>query len=348
MLYFELLLLTSLSLGLHVHLIQYATQSSTPIFASLSQPIPPDQLKYAMYPFAPSSSPSWLAGATNYFSRIRSVSKPDSAAAADEDFTNWANKLNFNSVENRLRRNLDFDSSIRGGNDLIKNLLEPFTEAAAGTSMSARRDEIEEEEEKEVLELRGSFGHIVWPIYHNQNKDGQMAMGPVLSGEWNFRQFEKWLKTEPNLINNFMPALVFPPSNSWMIIEANPITFIHSPPAGFLNSTGVTTPIENSSPFAAILAGTSSESSSESELGPKTVSREFRRVVYTPLASASTASNKGVETLEIEIEGRGDEEVVVSRILVKRGLAQVLVPAGACDFQLVVSRVTTLPESSDL
>lgn len=159
-----------------------------------------------MYPFTPSTPPNWLAGATSYFSRLRAVSIPDSAAAADEDFTNWSKKLNFNSAENRLRRNLDFNSPVRGGTDIVRNLLKPFKETTS-SSLSARRDEIVEEEEKEVLELRGSFGHIVWPLYPNQtSKDTQNGMGPVLSGEWDFTAFEKWLKTEPNLNSFFMPA----------------------------------------------------------------------------------------------------------------------------------------------
>lgn len=62
------------------------------------------------------------------------------------------------------------------------------------------------EVEGEHLTLKGTFGHVVWPLYVKNGPTGQ-ALEPVLDGTWKFSKFLTWSQRQsPKLKSVFLPS----------------------------------------------------------------------------------------------------------------------------------------------
>lgn len=158
------------------------------MFASLpNSPVTgPTSRLYAMFPFAPPVSPPWTSSTSSYFARIKSVSSsststpdlaPNSNATIDE-LTAWSERMKF---ERSSRLALDERHPT-----VLASLRKPFADG-------------------EQVEMRASFGHIVWPLSISSGKVGETGLVPVLEGRWPFPKFAKWSQLQTAFRSVFLP-----------------------------------------------------------------------------------------------------------------------------------------------
>jgi len=273
-----------------------AVQSSHRTFASL--PTSLDSLEYSLFPFVPANPAPWTAGAANSFARVQAVSlaplpgdahesEAHASHAAALEFQSWAAKL---KIDKTTRLPLSQD----GPKSALPALVAPF---------------LKEMKEGERLEMKASFGHIVWPVYPptaqptaTQEVDA-LGLGPVLEGKWTFDKFARWR-------NQLGP-------------ETKSV-FLGSAPPGHLASTEILSPAQSSNPFAAIMTDLDAADLAEDpNVLPRIDSEEFRQVVYRPLQLP--AEGEANERIEVEYEaGAG----VIRRSKIKENRVTVMVPNG--------------------
>lgn len=186
--------LPSLSSTLTDSLSQQNTiESNTPLFASFvanaTQTLyNPVANRFSMYPFSPTTAPSWTVTPSTSFARVRALQLTDpetpslasltASGKAALELTAWSAKMRF---ERATRIALDEERHP----DILESLMSAF-------------------EEGERVEMRGEFGHVLWPLFNGANS----ALEPLLNGVWTFGKFVKWRATQTGNSSVFIPKYV--------------------------------------------------------------------------------------------------------------------------------------------
>ena len=273
-----------------------ALLSSYRTFASL--PTSLDSLEYSLFPFAPANPAPWTAGAASAFARVQAVSLAPLPGDADanEARASHAAALDFQAWAARMK--LDKTSRV------------PLGQSGPRSALPALSVPFEEEiKASDRLEMKASFGHLVWPVYPPtaqptaaQEAD-VLGLGPVLEGKWTFEKFAKWRNE---------------------IGSGTKPVFLGCPPPGHLASTSILAPKHAENPFAAILTELDGFAPEEDlNTLPKIESEEFRQLVYRPLDLP--AEGEASERIEVEYEAGAD---VVRRSKIKENRVTVMVPNG--------------------
>ncbi len=273
-----------------------ALQSSHPTFASL--PTSLDSLEYSLFPFAPASPAPWTAGAASAFARVQAVSLAPLPGDADanEERASHAAALEFQAWAARMK--LDKTSRV------------PLSQTGPRVALPALTAPFESElKAGERLEMKASFGHLVWPVYSptaqptaTQETDA-LGLGPVLEGKWTFEKFAKWRN---------------------QIGSGTKSVFLGCPPPGHLAATSILAPKHAENPFAAILTDLDGRVPEEDlDTLPKIESEEFRQLVYRPLDLP--VEGEANERIEVEYEAGAD---VVRRSKIKENRVSIMVPNG--------------------
>lgn len=141
-----------------------------------------------MYPFMPPTLPPFNVTPAASFARVRSIhlTDPDSLSSelnstgkAAAELTAWSAKMRFQRSDR-----IAFDP-IRSPKIL------PFLSKAFKNG--------------ERVEMRGEFGHVVWPLFVT----GQKVLEPVLNGAWSFAKFIEWSAQQKNNLSVFLPKFVW-------------------------------------------------------------------------------------------------------------------------------------------
>lgn len=129
-----------------------------------------------MYPFTPTTAPSWTVTPSTTFARVRALHLTDpetpslasltASGKAALELTAWSTKMRF---ERATRIALDEARHP----EILPSLMGAFD---AG----------------ERVEMRGEFGHVLWPLFNAPNS----ALEPLLNGVWTFEKFVKWRATQ--------------------------------------------------------------------------------------------------------------------------------------------------------
>lgn len=169
---------------------QNTIESNTPLFASFiantAQTLyNPVANKFSMYPFTPTTAPSWTVTPSTSFARVRALHLTDpetpslasltASGKAALDLTAWSAKMRF---ERATRIALDEERHP----DILASLMGAF-------------------EEGEKVEMRGEFGHVLWPLFNGATS----ALEPLLNGVWTFGKFVKWRATQTWNSSVFIP-----------------------------------------------------------------------------------------------------------------------------------------------
>lgn len=159
-----------------------------------------------MYPFTPATPPRWTEGATTFFSRLRTVALTYDLNSATEDFAKFSQKLNLAPSRVNILTN--------GPRNIGTALRNPFSIKVPATPEDAKLGLKQSTEmvplaEGEKMDLIGSFGHIVWPLYHSSNKDETRqleGMGPAMKGPREAADFIRWRQKSDSVAGVFLPA----------------------------------------------------------------------------------------------------------------------------------------------
>lgn len=178
----------------HSHLLsQDAIQSATAVYASIASDL--HATKYALFPFTPPLSPPWTAGATSSFARLKTLSLApliagagpiNSEHAAAIEFAAWSEKM-------RMEHTIRVAVVANGFSTPLLGIRAPFKEV---------------ERKGEKYAMKGTFGHVVWPLYLPVGPVGK-SMEPVLEGNGPFERFTRWRATQEGLKSVFISWCVF-------------------------------------------------------------------------------------------------------------------------------------------
>lgn len=166
---------------------QNALDKQTPIFAALpnspisSQSTPTS--RYGLYPFVPPVQSPWMYNANAALARVTAVSTSPLNASSLSKVDQEAQDLQAWSERMKFERTTHLPLDPIGHPTALASVRQPF-------------------ESTDRVELRGTFGHVVWP----QNLlRGGVGLGPTLDGVWPFTKFIKWNTTNPNSSSLFVP-----------------------------------------------------------------------------------------------------------------------------------------------
>lgn len=173
---------------------QDAIQSATPIYASIASDL--KATRYALFPFTPPLPPPWTAGATSSFARLKTLSLAPLAAGAGPINSEHAAALDFAAWSEKMR--MEHTTRV------------PVVVGRVSNPLTGIRAPFKEVEQRgETYALKGTFGHVVWPLYLPDGPVGK-TMEPVLNGNGPFDWFTRWRATQEGVKSVFISWCVSP------------------------------------------------------------------------------------------------------------------------------------------
>ncbi|KAM0788697.1 hypothetical protein ACM66B_002794 [Microbotryomycetes sp. NB124-2] len=291
-----------------------AAAKYTSVFASVPSSF--TSLEYALSPMTPTCPPVFPANSAPMFARVRQVSRlseqqsdrgstttnPDESALTTsvDDIAQWTDKMRIGSTD-QTHIYTSASSSLPSSSmsTVLSSLLRPF---------SKELDMVTDVE----FDLEARFGHVAWPLYSRRSAINATTLGPSLDGAWDLDTFKSWKQGAGRDVKS---------------------VFLPSPPVGFLASTGLLQRSMLPNPLEFLTNPTATGLDLDKK--PSFESESYRQIVFKPRGGARGGPSD-VDCLErIEVKCGGDGMWQGNRV--KQSTVQVMIPTGACDFQLTLS-----------